>query len=99
MEAIGFKMIKVGVRRHPGTDGWVVFGCFECVCGKHEFFAFAVEREIELAIAPDELCDPAQMLRRHGSFDRQHLVADGYSEAQVDQILERGRAFDMGNPC
>ncbi len=67
---------------------------FTCVCGRRETFMHAFsERELAGSahghpFIAGERIDSVLALERHGSFSRQHLREDGYTEEQIDRIRE-----------
>lgn len=72
-------------------------GRFTCVCGRVEAYRIAIDGfALELAISPDHVLDPARRLHELGSFSRQHLLADGYTPAQVDEIVGKYNAALRG---
>jgi hypothetical protein len=94
MEAMGFRLVTVEVVPSFPTDGVVMRGLFKCVCGRTEFFADELDAdELPVSVAL-EAFDPALFLQRYGSFSRRHLLSDGYTEAQVADIIARGERFD-----
>lgn len=103
-EAMGFVFgpARVECTDYGGLDGHVVLrGAFSCVCGQLEAYQFvATQYELEQATTAllRDMFDPALRLRHFGSFSREHLLEDGYSEAQVDEILRRGDEFDKEHP-
>lgn len=97
-EAMGFSFGQVEVMLHPGRfESVIIRGSFKCVCGSTEWYSFAVDtifemmRDMGAAVA---LFDPAARLAKFGSFSRKHLLSDGYTESQVDEIIRKGEEFD-----
>jgi hypothetical protein len=97
-EYMGWKFHDVDVL--DGVGGVIIRGYFTCVCGAPEAFSFAIS-PIELMSARRgliyRLFDVGLRLREFGSFSREHLLADGYSEAQVAEFERRGAEFDRAN--
>ena len=92
-EAMGFVFGVPEVIDHH--LGFAVVGEFTCVCGRQERYLWIIEASADL-LALDEMCDVGRQLRDHGAFSRKHLEQDGYSEQQIEEILARGAAFDLG---
>lgn len=98
-EAMGFTFMPARCVQ----DAWTPAGCMElsmdftCVCGKLESVRIILTENI-LTHAPrfilEEDADLVSYLWRGGSFSREHLVKDGYSEAQIADILAKGEAYD-----
>jgi len=100
-EAMGFEFEVVEVVKHksPFRQLFIMRGIFKCVCGKHESFAKMIDgTALHYSLPLGVAFDPAAYLRGLGSFSRDHLLKDGYPPETVDEILERGRQFDMENP-
>lgn len=94
-EAMGFVFGQVHVD-HYADKGVRIKVDFKCVCGTAERYqeiisALGLER---IGRFPPEHFDYAAKLRKLGSFDRGHLLNDGYAPAEVDRILALGEAFD-----
>lgn len=95
-EAMGFKFGELRVRA-AGFGGIAIEQDFRCVCGRHETFAQHLMDEQTLSSRVrrmPESFDIAAEIRRFGSFDREHLLRDGYKPAEVDRIVALGEAFD-----
>jgi hypothetical protein len=45
----------------------------------------------------DPIFDPALRLYEGGSFSREHLKADGYTEQEIQDIEGKARAFALDN--
>lgn len=90
-EHMGFKFSAVELV--PTLYGWRMAGSFTCICGREEYYRIAVPEDPK---GQYDL-DPALWLRGYGSFDRKHLLADGYSEEEVSRIEGLGREFDRAN--
>lgn len=84
-ERMGFKMLRLE-RMHDHTAP-VVRGTFQCICGWLESFQYA---EPDPGFSLYEIfIDPYEWLERQGSFSREHLRDDGYTEEQIDQMYAR----------
>jgi len=95
-EAMGFKFLQIEVVDSSVDFGWYVRCLFQCVCGKIEALNFKVG-DSEQYMDPDTLAktiDPAYRLHLAGSFSREHLLKDGYTVEQVDEMMEKAAAFD-----
>jgi hypothetical protein len=57
---------------------------FECICGRREFFQAMVRDDAEIG-----RLNVFEELKRLGSLSRGHLLADGYSAAQIDDMEAR----------
>lgn len=94
MERAGFRFVDpVRVEADWVNEGGVaVRGSFHCVCGTLEQFRFIVAPEaLRDVVNWDyiDALDPARALWRFGSFDKEHLLADGYTEQQADEIVAK----------
>lgn len=69
--------------------GFILRCNFTCVCGRQEVFQY-----VHYDIRALQHCDPVRELTRLGSFSRDHLLEDGYTEAQVREIERKGEEFD-----
>ena len=88
-EAMGFTLTDCKVKWE--NDALVMQGTFNCVCGKPEHFNFT--------IAIDEAAlDPARLLREYGAFSRDHLLVDGFTEDEMNDIIAKGVAYDLEHP-
>lgn len=94
-EAMGFEFRHIGIDKSPWDGGkTVVLRCvFVCLCGRIEEFSKAVPASLNACLLP-EWTNVARQLWEIGSFSRSHLIADGYTEEQVDEIEAKGKAFD-----
>jgi len=95
-EAMGFQFMQIEVVDSPVDFGWFVRCLFRCVCGKIEALTFKVG-DVEQYMDPYTLAktiDPAYRLYLAGSFSREHLLKDGYTEDQVAEMMEKAAAFD-----
>lgn len=95
-EAMGFTFGEVAFDPGGPLRGVDVRVPFRCVCGTQEMFRQMVDvAQLDHWIThqPEKL-DFAAELRRIGSFDRDHLLADRYAPAEVDRIVALGEAFD-----
>jgi hypothetical protein len=63
-------------------------GRFRCVCGRFENFDYRIAIDAEAL-------DPARFLREQGAFGFQHLVDDGYTPSEVQDILSKGDRYDV----
>lgn len=84
-ERMGFRMLRL--ERAYEHSGPMVRGTFQCICGRRESFQY---------VEPDDRylrerinIDPYEWLERQGSFSREHLRADGYTEEQISQMYAR----------
>jgi hypothetical protein len=99
-EAMGFVFGRPELVDDPNNFGLLVRGTFSCICGRREQYSFAIasfdfqRSAAELA----QVLDVGRMLRNAGSFSRKHLLTDGYTEAQVDDMLAKADAFDKAKP-
>lgn len=87
-EAMGFRLQQADV--YITEVGIELRGVLRCVCGRDEHYVFRVQ------IDPAVL-DPARLLNERGAFSREHLVEDGYSAAEIDEILAKGAAYDVAS--
>lgn len=62
---------------------------FTCVCGQREFF-----QQVNQDLRGFEWLNVPQWLYRRGSFSRDHLAQDGFTEAQILEIERKGEEFD-----
>jgi len=94
-EAMGFEFRHIGIEKSPWDGGETVhLRCvFVCICGRIEEFSNAVPANLNDCILP-AWTNVARQLWEIGSFSRDHLIADGYTEEQVDEIEAKGNAFD-----
>ena len=88
-QAMGYALERADV--YLTSEGLKMRGQLRCVCGGVERFDFVME-------IPPEALDPARLLREAGAFERAHLQNDGYSDADIDTILEKGAAYDLAHP-
>lgn len=99
-EAMGWTFERIEVVE--GVSGCpVLHGRFTCACGAPEGFSFTIlppELDAPRHIIEDYLLDVGARLRCYGSFSREHLLDDGFTEAQVAEFERRGAAFDAANP-
>ncbi len=96
MEAMGFKFQSI--KAEYTASGVFIQADFLCVCGQHERLGVCISgKELlygAVGLERHPRLDPALMLHDSGSFSRDHLVADGYTETQIQEILKRGEDFD-----
>lgn len=96
-EAMGWRFTDIRVEDNWEGDGVMLDCRFTCVCGTPEAFRqvypYAVVMDAHPAVA-EQMFDVALLLRRAGSFSRAHLLADGYTEAQVAEFERKGAEFD-----
>lgn len=91
-EAMGFEFKHITV--DPSNGDLVQLRCvFSCICGLREEFINVFPTSMPDSLLR-EFTDVAGSLSRHGSFSRAHLVADGYTLEQVEEIEAKGKAFD-----
>lgn len=62
---------------------------FTCVCGRREVF-----QHIAMDTRALRHVDVIRCLTEGGSFSRDHLLEDGYTEEQVRDIERKGEEFD-----
>lgn len=97
---MGWIFRRVSVEYDIGYDAVAMHCGFRCACGEYEALRQAYG-QFELHDATPEMLermfDPAAVLRKLGSFSREHLLADGYTEAQVAEFARKGREFDEQN--
>lgn len=86
-EAAGFTFGKVEVI--DTFDMLVMCGMFQCVCGRFEQYCFHLSPHAVSKVAARTLLDPAYHLMMHGSFSKQHLLKDGYTDAQAEDISRK----------
>lgn len=98
-EAMGFQFRHIGIDKSPWDGGeTMVLRCvFACVCGRVEEFSSNLPAFLNDCVFP-EWTNVARQLWESGSFSRDHLIADGYSEEQIDEIEAKGKAFDDESP-
>src|SRR6185369_13784786 len=98
-QAMGFKLGPVSMDYWEGYGDYAMRGVFTCVCGRQEQYLFVLENALRVTELPQEflidLCDPALRLHNSGSFSRAHLLEDGYTEAQVQEIIAKGTVYDL----
>jgi hypothetical protein len=92
---MGFKLGRVDI----GND----YGCirvraeFICVCGQRE--AFSVSMSAEMARdpwAPSFMLNFYEALDKNGSMSRKHLLEDGYTPEEVDDMERRLEEYKRG---
>ena len=89
-EAMGFTFGNLEIVSCCWGIEYLFRGTFTCVCGRTEYFKFTFRREeVEYVI------DWCELIERGGSFSREHLLADGYSEDEVDAMMARALAVDL----
>lgn len=89
-----FGPATVKYENHPMDDILLIEGEFNCVCGRREKYSVrisALTLDYE-EIARNGKIDIALWLDYHGSFSRQHLLEDGYTEEQVRSIESKFNA-------
>ncbi len=95
-EAMGFKFGHCQVVVDPSAFGYRIGGRFTCACGNEEFYNIVIDKllvEADMRVL-EQAIDPARNLRALGSFGRKHLLADGYTPEQVDEMMAKADAFD-----
>ena len=91
VEHMGWKFGKPTIKRFEGhgLPMWTLRVAFTCVCGREEVFqnnAFDLQQLWYLNV-------PLWLLK-NGSFSREHLVRDGYTEEEILEIERKGEEFD-----
>lgn len=96
-EAMGFTFDTI--RLNENDPGILVMRVeFNCVCGTPEELCLAATfHELAHLSSLDQhpMADPARELHRLGSFSKEHLLADGFTPADVDRIIQKGVDFDV----
>lgn len=96
-EAMGWTFDGIQAREDVSSNGVMVRCDFRCVCGRQEAFTMALSWT-ELRSMPIEFLarhlDLVAQIRAGGSFSRKHLLADGYTEAQIAEFERKGEEFD-----
>ena len=87
-EAMGFTFDRIEVDEFLGV--YSVSCYFTCVCGKPERFVHLLNEGLHLL---ERELDVAARIEAHGSFSRSHLINDGFSAADVDEILRKRREY------
>jgi len=65
-----------------------LIGHMRCVCGRVESFDFVVSLD-------PAVLDPARLLHERDAFGEAHLRGDGYTDAEIAAITDKGRAYDL----
>lgn len=95
-EAMGFHFTRIEVRPMAGILGngaLMLRAVFTCVCGRQETFTSTFPEDTPTGYLIEH-ADVARELRRAGSFSRDHLLSDGYTPEQIDEIERKGEDFD-----
>jgi len=99
-EAMGFRFEDIDVKRAHGV-GVQLTGTLICVCGRRERFSEGFVFDDGRVHVWDmmryllERMNIARAMGRAGAFTREHLLQDGYTPEQVDEIESKGRRFDQ----
>lgn len=96
-EAMGFRFSDIAV--YPAVGTVQLTATLTCVCGRKQRFAssFLINEGPPIAMQLDfihQRINVARGMQRIGAFTRDHLLQDGYTPEQCDEIEERGRRFD-----
>lgn len=79
---------RIGPEKNIVLDTVRIEGEFQCVCGRREKYSVRINKcvlEHEFSVRDGKL-DIALWLSYHGSFSREHLLEDGYTEEQIRSI-------------
>ena len=93
-EAMGFTFSPVDVIYDSLWGETKIRGRFQCVCGRTEAYDFIVDLHFLDQMLWHRELDVARRLQSLGSFSRPHLLEDGYTEEQVEEIERRGADWD-----
>jgi len=94
-EAMGWQFGPVDVALGAIPDTLTLRGTFTCRCGRPEWYSLVVSLSaMRRASAPRDELDVAAKLQALGSFSREHLLADGFTPEQVDEVERLGWQFD-----
>lgn len=89
-EAMGFEFLPPHLEDGGQRGGPVVFGGFRCPCGKSETYRVDFDPLPDVIFETDTvIADHVGAIAREGSFSREHLLADGHTEAEVDAMEAR----------
>lgn len=98
-EAMGFKFDRIEVRGAQQGASDSLYGdielraVFTCICGRQEQFRSLLHTSMPGAFLRQKM-NVAAELWRLGSFSRGHLLSDGYTPEQCDEIEAKGKQFD-----
>lgn len=87
---MGFRLYDVQFDEDIFTNSTRVRARFTCVCGRTEYWNQIIEEHAAL-----EWQNIYDAIVRFGSTDRGHLLDDGYTEAQIEDMERRVAAFEM----
>lgn len=102
VEAAGFKFDGAEVSYNIQTCGIDIGFRLICVCGTKEYAELRIPTEVlaELYDSSDEVLldifDPCKIIIDRGEFDYAHLIEDGYTPDQANEILRKLNAYDAG---
>ena len=96
-EAMGFSFRSISVER---TSILQLIADFRCICGRAERLHVTIDEEslmamgrwgIKIYLETDGLDPAAFLIDQIGATSPEHLRKDGYSEAEIEEIQQRGR--------